>query len=138
MPDPRRVKPRLCPAAGPGRCHCPLPEEACGTRLVGGLAWGSLPRQLRLKDAVFLLELQRWPLLQADGLIPPLPFLAVSSEACSCLYKQKATRWIRHYGTCRFSKDYCAGTTTNSGSFDGKLCALPVKKEIKQLSSLEC
>lgn len=54
-------------------------------------------------------------------------------EASSCLYKQKAKRWIQHYGTCYFSKDYCPGAKANSGSFDGELRTLPLKKEIQQL-----
>lgn len=47
------------------------------------------------------------------------------SEACCCLYKQKAKWWFRHCRTCYFSKHYCPGTTTNSGSFDRELCTFP-------------
>lgn len=57
-------------------------------------------------------------------------------EACSCL-NRKFQGWIQHYGTCCFSEDYCPGATTNSGSFDGELCTLPIKKGIKQFLSLD-
>lgn len=141
------------PSAGGRQRHSAVcwarAAKATRNRCVG--SWMGFPSSL-VTPASCSAQVQRYRLSSRAVAVAPAPagssdsssFLLSCvhghsfSEACSCLYKQKVERQIQRYGTCYFSKNYCPGARTNSGSFNGELRTLPVKKEIKQLSSVDC